>query len=165
MRTTTLGWVLWMVAAGCAGTDDPSDSGDESPGEDTIDQDDDGDLAATDCDDADPEVHAGAEEHCDGADEDCDGVIDDQPVDGETTFTDDDQDGFGGTELRVCPGVPLGPTVGGDCADDDPARFPGAPERCPESMPAAATTRPGSLGQSFCSACSEPTRWRALIAT
>lgn len=129
MRTTTmLGWVALLVVA-CTAKDDPSDPGDDGAG-DTIDLDADGDPAPTDCDDSDPAVHSGAEEHCDGADEDCDGAIDDQPVDGESTWTDADQDGFGGTELRVCPGVPLGPTVGGDCADEDPTRFPGAPELC-----------------------------------
>ncbi len=66
----------------------------------------------TDCDDEDPNVHAGAPERCgDGIDQDCRGG--DLPCAG---LSDSDGDGFTASN--------------GDCDDTDPLVHPGAPERC-----------------------------------
>ena len=66
---------------------------------------------ASDCDDADAEVHPGVAEVCDGVDGDCDPSTD---LDG----GDADADGDG---LLGCDG---------DCDDGDPEAYPGAPEDC-----------------------------------
>ncbi len=78
--------------------------------------DDDGDghddiaCGGDDCDDADPDVHAGAAEICDGVtDNDCDGVDDPDEV---------DNDGDGWSECED------------DCNDQRAAVYPGAPEVC-----------------------------------
>ena len=66
-------------------------------------------LLGTDCDDLDPWVQPGRWEDCGNSkDDDCDGVIDEA--------VDADGDGVS--------------TCSGDCRDDDPTAFPGAPEAC-----------------------------------
>ncbi|MBN2797850.1 MAG: hypothetical protein JXX28_01770 [Deltaproteobacteria bacterium] len=91
-------------------------------------------LQAGDCDDGDAARFPGNTEVCDGLDNDCDGVLDDNPVDAGTYFTDGDDDGYGvdGTAFRACAEPPLAATRGGDCDDGDAARFPGNPEVCDE---------------------------------
>ncbi|MEQ1571571.1 MAG: putative metal-binding motif-containing protein [Myxococcota bacterium] len=74
------------------------------------DADGDGDRAEAygggDCDDADSDVHPGAEDPCNGADDDCDGAVDGADIDAD------------------------GVTVCDDCDDADPGRFPGAFDTC-----------------------------------
>ncbi len=86
---------------------------------------------AGDCDDADPEVHPGAQERCNGIDDDCDGSIDDEtPLD---WYQDRDGDGYGDdlTVASSCDAPGSGwVTTGGDCDDVDPAVHPGAIEDC-----------------------------------
>ncbi|MEQ1568005.1 MAG: putative metal-binding motif-containing protein [Myxococcota bacterium] len=88
----------------------------------------------SDCDDTNPAVHPGAPEVCDGLDDDCDGLDDlsDDDVDAEriTAYIDEDGDGWGKAEARVCPGTPGYADAQGDCDRDDPAVHPGAPELC-----------------------------------
>ncbi|MBN1335126.1 MAG: putative metal-binding motif-containing protein, partial [Deltaproteobacteria bacterium] len=57
-----------------------------------------------DCDDADDQVHPGAEEHCDGVNEDCDKEIDEEAVDASYWFEDADGDDFGNprSPVRAC---------------------------------------------------------------
>ena len=76
--------------------------------DDVGDADADGFDGCADCDDADPDVHPAAAALCgDGLDDDCDGQVD------EDAQIDDDGDGVAPCE--------------GDCDDDNPAAWPGAP--------------------------------------
>ncbi|MEO0605229.1 MAG: putative metal-binding motif-containing protein, partial [Myxococcota bacterium] len=89
------------------------------------DADNDGFLLADDCDDEDPAAYPGAAEvPGDGVDQDCDGF--------ETCYVDGDDDGFGTDVLRTVTDPwcsdPGNAPVGGDCDDNDDARYPGAPE-------------------------------------
>ncbi len=88
----------------------------------------------TDCDDADPLEHPGAEEHCDGEDDDCDGLTDEEPtVEGGLWYPDADGDGYGdpGGEPSVICVQPAGYTSDtSDCDDRDDAISPEAPEVC-----------------------------------
>lgn len=76
-------------------------------------------TAPLDCDDGAPDRFPGAPEVAgDSADQDCDGA--------DSCFVDGDGDGVGGamvTRDEPCVG-PGWAVVGGDCADDDPARSP-----------------------------------------
>ncbi len=96
-----------------------------------------GDYAArsnTDCDDAEPAAHPGGSETCDGVDNDCDGLTDEDGSGNCTLhFADGDGDGHGNGALYAClcaASEAFPTTLGGDCADADPARHPGAAERC-----------------------------------
>jgi len=84
-----------------------------------------------DCDDGDPSTGVGAPEiDDDGLDNDCDGTIDEA---GGTAswYVDADGDGYGtGTATRSSTPIEGSVTRDGDCADDDAARSPGAPELC-----------------------------------
>ena len=96
-----------------------------------VDQDNDVWSVPDDCDDTRADVYPGALELCDGADNDCDGDIDEDL--GQDIYRDSDGDGFGDPDDSdiLCEGVLSGWVSNGlDCADDDPASFPGAPERC-----------------------------------
>lgn len=87
----------------------------------------------TDCDDAEPDTHPGAPETCAPGDEDCDGLEDQGAIDAPSWYRDVDGDGFGDAEgpTRLACAPPDGWVAdGGDCADQDPARHPGAAEVC-----------------------------------
>ena len=93
-------------------------------------------LDGTDCDDANPAVHPGADEWCNGEDDDCDGTVDEAPTVDPLTWTlDDDGDGFGRADTAVeqclSPGARY-VLAGGDCDDAEPLVYPGAPEYCNE---------------------------------
>ncbi len=83
-----------------------------------------------DCDDQDASVYPGASERCDGVDEDCDSLIDESPVDGVPTYSDDDGDGYGaGPPMVVCPSDAVVDNAD-DCDDSDAATNPGAEDTC-----------------------------------
>jgi large repetitive protein len=87
---------------------------------------------ASDCDDADPSSHPGAEEICDGTDNDCDGEVDDgDGMDG-LWYADADGDGYGANEEPVagCSPGPGHVQETGDCNDLDPAVNPFGNEIC-----------------------------------
>ncbi|MCB9674046.1 MAG: putative metal-binding motif-containing protein [Alphaproteobacteria bacterium] len=84
----------------------------------------------SDCDDADPAIFPGADEHCDGVDEDCSGIADDFPVDGIESFADADGDGYGDESVLTIGCLGTGPDAGGDCDDADAGVHPGAAETC-----------------------------------
>ena len=93
------------------------------------DNDQDGWGADADCNDGDAAIHPDATEVCDEIDNDCDGATDENL---NTTFYEDrDADEYGSTVSQSACTAPVGyVTVGGDCADDDPAIHPGTEEQC-----------------------------------
>ncbi len=90
-----------------------------------------------DCDDADPEVHPGAVEHCNGVDDNCNGLVDrdDPDIARNELFLwhlDADGDGYGDPENAVyeCT-APAGRVDNAlDCDDTDPDTNPDTPEVC-----------------------------------
>ena len=83
---------------------------------------------STDCNDADPEIHPGAEEVCGtpGVDEDCDGLADDadESLDlstASTWYADADGDGYGDplTPVQACEAPEGFVADGTDCNDED----------------------------------------------
>jgi hypothetical protein len=85
---------------------------------------------AGDCSDGDPAIHPDAAEICDDIDNDCDGETDDDATDGTTWYEDKDGDGVGisGVTQTACEQPDGYAAEAGDCNDDDPAFYPGAPE-------------------------------------
>jgi hypothetical protein len=93
-------------------------------------------VGLPDCDDREPEVHPGAEEHCNGRDDDCDEEIDEDAADALTWYRDADGDGVGDPTHRhvscSCPEGFVEPGAWADCDDEQPAIHPGAAELCNE---------------------------------
>ncbi len=85
-----------------------------------------------DCDDADPDVHPGADEYCNGVDEDCDGFIDDHALDESIWYYDADADGYGDAlnTTTACDRPARHVADDTDCNDLDRNTHPGAPETC-----------------------------------
>ena len=86
---------------------------------------------ASDCDDAEEEIHPGASESCNGRDDDCDGETDEDMM--ETWYADGDGDGFGDAGLSyVSCDAPKGYVAAkrADCDDGDAAVNPDAEELC-----------------------------------
>jgi hypothetical protein len=89
---------------------------------------------ADDCDDARAGMFPGAAEACDGLDGDCDGQGDetDPDVTRASWYLDADADGFGDADATTsaCAAPPGYVAAAGDCADDNAAVFPDAPDVC-----------------------------------
>ncbi len=90
---------------------------------------------AGDCDDASPEIHPGAQEHCTGLDDDCDGLIDDEDdsvAERPTWYADQDGDGWGDPDDTVerCEQPEGRVSRSGDCDDSDSSINPAVEERC-----------------------------------
>ena len=105
-------------------------------GEALEDRDGDG-LAAEegDCDDSNPAIFPGADEHCNALDDDCDGEVDeDDAVDASTWYADGDGDGHGdpGVEEVACYQPEGFVSEAGDCDDGEPLAWTGAEEVCDE---------------------------------
>ena len=98
----------------------------------------DGASSATDCDDANAQVHPDADEVCNGIDDDCDGLVDDDDDSvGDTTtfYADADGDGYGDETISsdACAATDDHPVdAAGDCDDADAAVNPDADEACNE---------------------------------
>jgi len=94
-------------------------------------------VDASDCDDARPDIHPGADEICDGVDNNCDGSIDGQDaVDSLVWYGDGDGDGYGAdSSLYIGCAAPEGyVSAAGDCDDSDGSVSPGAEELCADLL-------------------------------
>ncbi|MCB9761407.1 MAG: hypothetical protein H6739_16310 [Alphaproteobacteria bacterium] len=88
-------------------------------------------VTNTDCDDTSSQIRPSARETCNGLDDNCNGEAD-EGLELETLFADLDGDGWGDDDNLV---EACGPTEGavergGDCDDNNPDRYPRAPEQC-----------------------------------
>ena len=81
-----------------------------------------------DCNDSDPMVNPDAEEICNEVDDDCDEEVDENLA--ETWYRDLDADGWGDVTATTesCSEPPGYAADPGDCNDNDPLYYPGAPE-------------------------------------
>jgi len=97
-----------------------------------IDGDGDGFLACDECDDTNPLIFPGAEEHCDNIDNDCNGAVDDGSFGEASWFWDGDLDGYGTADIVQTGCVPELGFVGNDedCDDSDASVNPIAEEVC-----------------------------------
>jgi len=131
--------LVTLVALACSGESEvvgPSTlDPDRTVPADEYDVDEDGYLAAEDCDDYDAEINPDGLEVCDGVDNDCDDEVDeDDAADAPTWHLDADQDGFGHptetTEACSAPEGYVSVASDLDCDDDDVEVNPFATEQC-----------------------------------
>ncbi len=90
-------------------------------------------ATAGDCDDDDGNVNPDADETCDKVDNDCDGTVDeDDAIDAATWYLDDDEDGYGDSDVQTtaCSQPTQHVSDAGDCDDTAFAVNPGAEETC-----------------------------------
>lgn len=127
MRLTHLVWLVPL--GGCFVSDVDVAAALDADGDGYVDA----ALGGDDCDDAEPAIHPGADDHCDEEDNDCDGDIDNGP-DRTAFFVDGDGDGYGveASSILTCDAdPPSGYAAGyGDCDDAAEAIHPGAVEIC-----------------------------------
>jgi hypothetical protein len=123
------------------GDDGPAQATDSGLVEDSappepVDADGDGVFEEEDCDDANPNIYPGADEHCDGVDEDCDDLIDEDSVDMPTGYLDADSDGYGtaDAEFNACVLPANAVTNDFDCDDSDDEVHPDAEEICHDGV-------------------------------
>ncbi|MEL6342244.1 MAG: MopE-related protein [Myxococcota bacterium] len=115
---------LLLALVGCGDNDKDS--------AEVVDSDGDGFDTTQDCDDANASVFPGASEVCDGLDNDCDEQVDNDPVDGDSYYTDADGDGFGDPSVEVisCTRVDGSVENNTDCNDGSAFANPEAAEIC-----------------------------------
>ncbi len=91
-------------------------------------------ASSSDCNDADADVHPGADELCNGVDDDCDDEVDEEGTDGDTYYADTDSDGYGDPDsTTVGCSTPSGYVDNStDCDDSDASISPEAIEVCDE---------------------------------
>ena len=87
-----------------------------------------------DCDDANADIHPGAQEVCNEVDDDCDNQTDEAGAQGCVNYyLDADRDGYGllgEIECLCSPQAPYDVTQAGDCNDANASIYPGALELC-----------------------------------
>ena len=117
-------WYLDYDGDGYGGGDYTTESC-ASPGDDWV-------ADQSDCDDLEPTVYPGADERCDGVDNDCDMLVDEDPVDASTWYSDADGDAYGDPTAGTTACAQPGGTVldNSDCDDSDAVVNPGATELC-----------------------------------
>ncbi len=127
MRTLWLSLcVLTLAMTACKGDEPAGDSSASS------DFDGDGYAQAEDCDDDNATVNPGADELCDSLDNNCDGLIDVDPIDPQTFYGDEDEDGYAGDAVTVsaCEAPEGFSDTMTDCDDLRADVNPAADERC-----------------------------------
>ena len=117
-----------LLVWGCQSeTDKPTDDTGSPPEQATEHTDADGDgFAEDDCDDANADVHPGAQEVCDNLDNDCNGHVDDGAIDAQVFHADNDGDGFGSNSesSQLCQIQDGWLSDSSDCDDENPDIHP-----------------------------------------